>query len=102
MEIALSMSESASELDSSADSVAPSVYIGQFGQLLEQGDTVTMQPYVITFECVEHYCQLYHFFYLQINAFYFHHFAVLQMKITPAMLLQKGKGFKIPMKFLLC
>ena len=72
LEIALSMSESASELDSSADSVAPSVYIGQFGRLLEQGDTVSKQPYVITLECVEHYCQLYHFFYLQINAFYFH------------------------------
>ncbi|GAV86182.1 Gryzun domain-containing protein/Foie-gras_1 domain-containing protein [Cephalotus follicularis] len=42
LEITLSMS--ANENNSSAESVAPSVYVGQFAQLLEQGDVCTMHP----------------------------------------------------------
>lgn len=64
LELAHSMSESAHETDSSVDSIAPSVYVGQFARLLEQGDALTMQVYVITVEYAEHYCQLYHFSYL--------------------------------------
>lgn len=45
-EIALSMSETANEIDNSAESVVPSTYVGQFARLLEQGDTFVMQPYV--------------------------------------------------------
>ncbi|KAF5958133.1 hypothetical protein HYC85_005358 [Camellia sinensis] len=43
-ELTLSMSETASDIDGNAESVAPSVYVGQFARLLEQGDTYTMQP----------------------------------------------------------
>ncbi|KAK7846233.1 trafficking protein particle complex subunit 11 [Quercus suber] len=43
-EIALSMSETANEIDNSAESVVPSTYVGQFARLLEQGDTFVMQP----------------------------------------------------------
>lgn len=44
MELTLSMSETATDIDSNAESVAPSVYVGQFARLLEQGDTYVMQP----------------------------------------------------------
>ncbi|TXG59253.1 hypothetical protein EZV62_013826 [Acer yangbiense] len=40
LELTLSMSETAIEIDSSAESVVPSVYVGQFVRLLEQGDAV--------------------------------------------------------------
>ncbi|KAL7192798.1 hypothetical protein ACSBR2_024589 [Camellia fascicularis] len=43
-ELTVSMSETASDIDGNAESVAPSVYVGQFARLLEQGDTYTMQP----------------------------------------------------------
>ncbi|CAL0313231.1 unnamed protein product [Lupinus luteus] len=44
LELAISMSETSSEIDSGADSVVPSVYVGQFARLLEQGDNVDMLP----------------------------------------------------------
>lgn len=44
LELALSMSETSTEIDASAESVVPSVYVGQFAQLLELGDSVTMKP----------------------------------------------------------
>uniref|UniRef100_A0A5B7A4W4 Putative trafficking protein particle complex subunit 11 n=1 Tax=Davidia involucrata TaxID=16924 RepID=A0A5B7A4W4_DAVIN len=44
LELALSMSEAANEIDSMAESVIPSVYVGQFARLLEQGDAFAMQP----------------------------------------------------------
>ncbi|TKY58401.1 Trafficking protein particle complex subunit 11 [Spatholobus suberectus] len=44
LELAISMSETSNEIDSVADSVVPSVYVGQFGRLLEQGDNVDMLP----------------------------------------------------------
>ncbi|KAK9284885.1 hypothetical protein L1049_024066 [Liquidambar formosana] len=44
LELALSMSETANEIDVSAESVIPSVYVGQFARLLEQGDGFAMQP----------------------------------------------------------
>ncbi|KAI8541025.1 hypothetical protein RHMOL_Rhmol08G0030600 [Rhododendron molle] len=44
LELTLSMSETATDIDSNAESVAPSVYVGQFARLLEQGDTYVMQP----------------------------------------------------------
>ncbi|KDP24923.1 hypothetical protein JCGZ_24301 [Jatropha curcas] len=43
LELALSMSQAADEIDCSAESVAPSVYVGQFARLLEQGDALAMQ-----------------------------------------------------------
>ncbi|KAF7829082.1 trafficking protein particle complex subunit 11 [Senna tora] len=42
LELAVSMSEASNEIDSSAESVIPSVYVGQFARLLEQGDNVNM------------------------------------------------------------
>ncbi|KAE9597923.1 putative tetratricopeptide-like helical domain, immunoglobulin-like, Foie gras liver health family 1 [Lupinus albus] len=42
LELAISMSETSSEIDCVADSVVPSVYVGQFARLLEQGDNVEM------------------------------------------------------------
>lgn len=44
LELALSMTETAGEIDGTAESVVPSVYVGQFGRLLEQGDAFSMQP----------------------------------------------------------
>lgn len=44
LEIAVSMSETIDESDSSADSVVPSVYVGQVARLLEQGNAFLMQP----------------------------------------------------------
>ncbi|TKY46502.1 Trafficking protein particle complex subunit 11 [Spatholobus suberectus] len=44
LELAISMSETSNEIDSVADSVVPSVYVGQCAQLLEQGDNVDMLP----------------------------------------------------------
>lgn len=44
LELTLSMSETATDIDSNAESVAPSIYLGQFARLLEQGDTYVMQP----------------------------------------------------------
>jgi len=38
------MSETSDEIDNVADSVVPSVYVGQFARLLEQGDDVDMLP----------------------------------------------------------
>nr|KYP45781.1 UPF0636 protein C4orf41 [Cajanus cajan] len=38
------MSETSNEIDNVADSVVPSVYVGQFARLLEQGDKVDMLP----------------------------------------------------------
>nr|GMC65948.1 trafficking protein particle complex subunit 11 isoform X1 [Ipomoea batatas] len=43
-ELALSMSEHSDEIDSSTESVTASTYIGQFGRLLENGETLTTQP----------------------------------------------------------
>ena len=43
MELSITMSETADEIDSNAESVAPSIYVGQFARLLEQGDALTMQ-----------------------------------------------------------
>lgn len=45
-ELALSMSETANEIDNSAESVVPSTYVGQFARLLEQGDAFALQSYV--------------------------------------------------------
>uniref|UniRef100_A0A2N9ILL2 Trafficking protein particle complex subunit 11 domain-containing protein n=1 Tax=Fagus sylvatica TaxID=28930 RepID=A0A2N9ILL2_FAGSY len=42
-ELALSMSETANEIDNSAESVVPSTYVGQFARLLEQGDAFALQ-----------------------------------------------------------
>jgi len=44
LELAISMSETPNEVDSSADSVVPSAYVGQFARLLEEGDNVDMLP----------------------------------------------------------
>lgn len=44
LELALSMTETAGEIDGTAESVVPSVYVGQFARLLEQGDAFSMQP----------------------------------------------------------
>ncbi|XP_028795308.1 trafficking protein particle complex subunit 11 isoform X2 [Neltuma alba] len=44
LEIAASMSEASSEIDSTSESVVPSVYVGQFSRLLEQGDNADMLP----------------------------------------------------------
>ncbi|KAK7386570.1 hypothetical protein VNO78_26903 [Psophocarpus tetragonolobus] len=44
LELAISMSETSNEIDVVADSVVPSVYVGQFARLLEQGDNVDMLP----------------------------------------------------------
>ena len=43
-EIAVSMSETFNETDSSVESVAPSTYVGQFARLIEQEDALVMQP----------------------------------------------------------
>ncbi|XP_021911442.1 LOW QUALITY PROTEIN: uncharacterized protein LOC110825300, partial [Carica papaya] len=43
-ELALSMSETASDITSSEESVVPFVYVGQFARLLEQVDGFAMQP----------------------------------------------------------
>ncbi|KAJ1434079.1 Tetratricopeptide-like helical domain superfamily [Sesbania bispinosa] len=42
LELAISMSETSNEIDSGADSVVPSAYVGQFARLLEQGDNADM------------------------------------------------------------
>lgn len=44
LELAISMSETSNAIDNIVDSVVPSVYVGQFAQLLEQGDNVDMLP----------------------------------------------------------
>ncbi|KAH7514811.1 hypothetical protein FEM48_Zijuj11G0130200 [Ziziphus jujuba var. spinosa] len=44
LEFAVSMSESLGEVDSSAESVVPSTYVGQFARLVEQGNAHVMQP----------------------------------------------------------
>ncbi|PON44825.1 Foie gras liver health family [Parasponia andersonii] len=44
LEITVSISETLNESDSSADSVVPSVYVGQFARLIEQGDAFLMHP----------------------------------------------------------
>lgn len=38
------MTETAGEIDGTAESVVPSVYVGQFARLIEQGDGFAMQP----------------------------------------------------------
>ncbi|XP_024006692.1 trafficking protein particle complex subunit 11 [Eutrema salsugineum] len=42
LELLLSMSVTAQEIDSSSESVIPSVYVGQFAQLLEKGEAFTL------------------------------------------------------------
>lgn len=42
LELLLSMSETAQEIDSSSESITPSVYVGQFAQLLEKGEAFTL------------------------------------------------------------
>lgn len=44
LELALTMSETVDVIDGNAESVIPSVYVGQFARLLEQGDGFSMQP----------------------------------------------------------
>ncbi|KAK7346263.1 hypothetical protein VNO80_20778 [Phaseolus coccineus] len=44
LELAISMSETSNENDSVVESVVPSVYMGQFARLLEEGDNVDMLP----------------------------------------------------------
>ncbi|KAK2977149.1 hypothetical protein RJ640_027762, partial [Escallonia rubra] len=44
LELALSMSDSDNEIDVRAESVVPSVFVGQFARLLEHGDAFVMQP----------------------------------------------------------
>ncbi|KAL5550855.1 hypothetical protein UlMin_001031 [Ulmus minor] len=44
LEIAVSMSETFNEIDSSAESVVPSTYVGQFARLIEQENALVMQP----------------------------------------------------------
>jgi len=44
LELAMSMSETTEEFDSNAESVIPSVYVGQFAQLIEQGDEFVLLP----------------------------------------------------------
>ncbi|XAR58082.1 hypothetical protein NMG60_11026462 [Bertholletia excelsa] len=53
LELTLSMSETANDINENAESVAPSVFVGQFARLLEQGDTYAMQP--LTDEEYVHY-----------------------------------------------
>lgn len=53
LELAISMSETPNEVNSGADSVVPSAYIGQFARLLEEGDNVDMLP--LTDEEYTHY-----------------------------------------------
>jgi len=44
LELTISMSEIPNEVDSGADSVVPSAYVGQYARLLEEGDNVDMLP----------------------------------------------------------
>ncbi|GLT26933.1 hypothetical protein SLA2020_019710 [Shorea laevis] len=44
LELALSIFETWNEIDNSVESVVPSIYVGQFARLLEQGDDLAMQP----------------------------------------------------------
>ncbi|XP_057952195.1 uncharacterized protein LOC131146552 [Malania oleifera] len=44
LEVALSMSETVNDIDGSAESVIPSVYVGQYARLVEQGDAVALEP----------------------------------------------------------
>lgn len=44
LEVTISMSETCDGVDSNAQSVVPSVYVGQFTRLVEQGDNVDMLP----------------------------------------------------------
>ncbi|KAF7809547.1 Trafficking protein particle complex subunit 11 [Senna tora] len=44
LELTVSMSETYDAVDSNAQSVVPSVYVGQFARLIEQGDNVDMLP----------------------------------------------------------
>ncbi|PSS36604.1 Trafficking protein particle complex subunit like [Actinidia chinensis var. chinensis] len=53
LELTLSMSETANDVDGNGESVAPSVYVGQFARLLEQGGTLAMQ--LLTDEEYVHY-----------------------------------------------
>lgn len=43
LELLLSMSETDQEIHSSSESIAPSVYVGQFARLLEKGEIFTLQ-----------------------------------------------------------
>ncbi|KAJ4844720.1 hypothetical protein Tsubulata_007712 [Turnera subulata] len=45
-EIALSMLEMTDKIDSRAESVVPSIYMGQFARLLDEGDKVSMEPLI--------------------------------------------------------
>lgn len=44
LDIALSILVNANEIDGGAESVAPSTFVGQFAQLLEQGGVLSFQP----------------------------------------------------------
>ncbi|EXC26259.1 hypothetical protein L484_022833 [Morus notabilis] len=44
LEVAVSISETLNATDSSAESVVPSTYVGQFARLIEQGNEFVMQP----------------------------------------------------------
>jgi hypothetical protein len=44
LELALSMLETANEMDNSTESVVPSAYVGQLARLLEEGDAFSMLP----------------------------------------------------------
>ncbi|KAJ4871809.1 hypothetical protein Rs2_46547 [Raphanus sativus] len=43
LELLLSMSVAAQEIDGSSESITPSVYVGQFSQLREKGEALTLQ-----------------------------------------------------------
>ncbi|KAJ6301288.1 hypothetical protein OIU77_015572 [Salix suchowensis] len=43
LDLSLTMSETADEIDRNAESVVPSIYVGQFARLLELGDALIMQ-----------------------------------------------------------
>lgn len=44
LEVAVSISETLNATDSSAESVVPSTYVGQFARLIEQGNEFVMRP----------------------------------------------------------
>ncbi|GKV21863.1 hypothetical protein SLEP1_g31801 [Rubroshorea leprosula] len=44
LKLALSIFETWNEIDNSVESVVPSIYVGQFARLLEQGNDLAMQP----------------------------------------------------------
>lgn len=47
VQIALSAPDAIAETDESPDSIVPSLYVGQFGRLLDLGDTSVMQLYAV-------------------------------------------------------